>query len=109
MVVVPINTDLNMEEYWQLNPRSIEWLYVVKKLGESVQAKYEDKHCLMGTSLDGTTLYLLSKKFYTPVTISKATGLSVAKLENYNGVITLKEPKDSIGKPAPTVAYWGEA
>lgn len=109
MAVIPINSDIKMDDYWQIRALSVEWLYVLQKLNESVMAKAADRHCLLAVGTDGSTTYLLSKKFYTPTTIAKATGLSVEKLEAYVGMITLKSPKSNEGLPDATVPYWGTA
>lgn len=110
MVIVPISTDINPADYWQFHALSIEWLFIMQKLKDSVMAKEADRHCLLGVNaIDGTEVYFLSKKFYTAETIAKATGLPVEKLEVYGGVIKLNPPKVDEALPKPTVDFWGTA
>lgn len=108
MAVVPISSQINVEEYWQIKALSIEWLYVLQKLAESVKVAQQEMHCVVGTSFDNQPLYMLKRSFYPTEVISKATGIERDKLEGYAGVITLKAtPQD--GVPEATVGYWGTA
>lgn len=103
-----LSNGLNLEEWWQINAQSIEWLYVLQKLKDSVVPKPGDTHCLLGEGPDGSQTYLLKKLYYTPEAISKVTGLAVAALQSNSGLITLKPNKAEAPKKS-TVNYWGEA
>lgn len=110
MTIIPITGDINPADYWQFHALSIEWLFIMQKLKDSVMAKEADRHCLLGVNaVDGTEVYFLSKKFYTAATIAKATGLPEEKIEAYSGVIKLKPPKVDEALPKATVDYWGTA
>lgn len=109
MAVIPITSgQIKVDEYWQFRAHSVEWLYVLSKLKDSVMTQ-DGSHCLIGESPDGTVTYLLRKRSYSVATISKATGLSEADLESNVGIITLKEPKSNKGLPEPNVEGWGTA
>lgn len=108
MTEVPITTDgFNVDDYWQIKALSIEWLYVMQKLGESIIPKAGEQHVLVGVSFDQSTTYLLKRSYFPPSVIAKATGLPEDKLAKYTGVITLKST--SVAPKEPTVSYWGTA
>jgi hypothetical protein len=98
----------DVEEYWQIKALSVEWLYMLQKLKDSVEPPEGIQHCIIGQGWDGQPLYLLHRKVYTPTTLGAAFGLTEEKLLSYRGVITLKS-KYADGLPEPTVSYWGTA
>lgn len=109
MAVIPVNVPgLNLEEYWQIQALSIEWLFVLDKLNKSVKAKPEDKHCLLGMGMGNQTIYFLKKSFFPVEVMMKATGLTKDQLEGHVGIIQLKS-KPVEGFPEATVPGWGEA
>lgn len=99
---------VTLADYWQFVAKSVEWIYVLKKLGDSVKQPPEMRHAATATHSSGAPLYLLKKEFYAPEVIAKALGLPADKLAGYEGPIVLKgAAEDTL--PEVTVNYWGEA
>lgn len=110
MNIVPIDSDeFDVEEYWLFNALSIEWLFILKKLGESVKAKPEVQHAVQAAAFDNSPIYMLKKSCYPAEVIAKAIGVEVEKLKAHQGIITLKHLNPQTDLPRPTVEYWGEA
>lgn len=103
-----VGVGFNIEEYWQIKALSVEWLYVLTKLKDSVKVGPFEQHCVVGVHYDGNPLYLLKRKYYPVAEISRVTGLAEDKLAAYTGILTLKS-KLVEGLPEPTVTYWGLA
>lgn len=103
-----VDEAFNVEEYWQVKALSVEWLYVLQKLSESVKAAPHEQHCVVGVGWDGTPLYLLKRSHYPAATLSAVTGIAEGTLLAFTGVLTLKA-KAVEGLPEATVPYWGTA
>jgi hypothetical protein len=100
--------NFKVDEWWQFSPRSIEWLYMMQKMKDSIKPAPTEDICVIGATWTGEALYLLSRKYFPTEAISAATGLTAEALDKHNGVIVLrtKTPEDL---PEPTVQGWGTA
>lgn len=94
-----------LADWWQFKVLSVEGLYMMAKLKDSVLPPAGVDHCVIGMAWDSTPLYLLSKKFYTAAAISAVTGIPADRLERTTKPIEFNTQPG----PIPTVSGWGTA
>jgi hypothetical protein len=103
-----VHETYDVSKWWQIKAVGVEWYYVLQKLKDSVVPPAGIDHCVTAHGFDNVPVYLLSRKFYGPDVISKATGLPVDKLTSYKGIITLRSAPVE-GLPEPNLDQWGTA
>lgn len=97
-------------DFWviQFSPKSVEWVYLVDKLLQSVEVLVWNDYLLFTHEDSGDTVYKLKKERYSAEQIAKFTGLDARRIERME-VIYLDPPASNKDLPQPTVNYWGTA
>lgn len=91
--------------FYTIETRSIEWVYVITKLVSSHKPSVEDVSIGME---NGFTVYYIRKSLIPPAELATALGSDETTVNEAKRLV-LKPLADETGLPKPTVPYVGEA
>lgn len=108
MTAIPIlPAGIDKEDYWFIEVRGVEWLYMMKKLTSArADAPISEQPVMVMDGEIAAPIWMLKKKFYPIEVLEQATGMNRTTIMNAE-LIRLSVKKKDL--PKPTVSYWGEA
>lgn len=102
--------NLTTEEYWALQPFSVEGVWMIQTLvtRHFPKLNQESKDVVIAYQEEGPPVYWIRKKKLSPRLLGKMIGRTVEQLKG-GRLITLKVTKPTEELPEPNVPYWGNA
>ncbi len=98
-----LNALVSTGRYWVLEPKAVEWVYLIRKLAEEHDPEY-----IAFFADDGGPTVLLSRDKVPEDTLRKHLGIP-KELDLAEVPIIRLWPMSDEDLPEPTVSYWGEA